>query len=394
MSETKPTLQDETVLREDIELSVVMPCLDEAETLPGCIDAAKKGIADAGVRGEIVIADNGSTDGSPEIAERCGARVVHIQHRGYGSALRGGIGAARGKFVIMGDADSSYDFTEIPKFVTRLREGFDLVMGCRLPSGGGTVMPGAMPLMHRLIGNPVFTLICRLWFHVPIHDMHCGLRGFRREFQQKLGQRCTGMEFADEMVLRTIFADGRIAEIPITLHPDGRTAHGPHLRTFRDGWRTLRFLLMYSPRWLFLIPGSVFIGLGLLGYAVAFPGLRIGGIHFDVNTLMISSLSILVGFQVILFAAFTKTFAIVEGILPEDEFSRRAFQRITLELGLIMGAVAVMAGTSSIVVALFLSALECQSHLHRSSPCSARLRAGTGNSQRPLALHYRHWRPE
>ncbi len=205
----------------------------------------------------------------------------------------GGIAAARGRFVVMGDADDSYDFREVPRFVDKLREGYDLVQGCRLPSGGGRVMPGAMPFLHRWLGNPLFSSIARLWFGAPVHDVYCGLRGFRKDFQGGLAQRCTGMEFATEMVLKAALAGGRIAELPITLHPDGRRAHSPHLRTFRDGWRTLRLLLLFSPRWMFLVPGLALVVLGALGFAVALPGLRVGRITFDAHTLVFACLALM-----------------------------------------------------------------------------------------------------
>lgn len=337
---------------DDVTLSVVMPCLDEAETLSICIAAAKRGIAETGLSGEIIIADNGSADGSPTIAERLGARVVHVEKRGYGNALRGGIAAARGEFVVMGDADASYDFAAIPQFVDKLSEEYDLVMGCRLPAGGGSIASGAMPPLHRFFGNPVFTLISRVWFKVPIHDMYCGLRGFRKDFYETLNQRCTGMEFANEMVIQAIFKQGRIAEVPITLHPDGRTLHGPHLRTFRDGWRTLRFLLMYCPRWLFLVPGGLLILFGLVGYLIAYPGITIGGIHFEINSLLVASLSILVGFQLVLFAVFTKVFGIAEGFLPEEPAWKKAFSYVTLETGIVVGLVLAIVGCVAIGIAV------------------------------------------
>lgn len=338
---------------EGVELSVVIPCLDEAETLPSCITTARRAMEKAGITGEIIVGDNGSSDGSPELARRCGARVVHVEARGYGNALRGAIGAACGEYVIMGDADGSYDFSAIPRFVEKLREGYDLVMGCRLEAGGGTVLPGAMPLLHRVFGNPGLSLLCKLWFDVPINDMYCGLRGFRRDFQANLHQRCTGMEYAHEMVLSSMFAGGAIAEIPITLHPDGRTAHGPHLRTFRDGWRTLRFLLMYSPRWLFFVPGLLLLLVGAIGYAVAYPGLTIGGVHFEMNSLLVSSLAILLGFQVILFAVFTKMFGIAEGFLPPSEAWDRAFKVVTLETGIVAGGLTAVTGFTLIAVAAY-----------------------------------------
>ncbi len=245
-------------LREsDIELSVVMPCLNEADTLETCVLKAQRAMHENEINGEVIVADNGSTDGSQDIARRLGARVINVTQRGYGNTLMGGIGAARGRFVIMGDADDSYDFLQIPRFVLKLREGYELVQGCRLPSGGGTVLPGAMPLLHRWWGNPIFSLLVKRWFNAPINDVYCGLRGFTKDFYQDLNQRCSGMEFATEMIIKASLYKAKIAEVLITLHPDGRKSHAPHLKTFRDGWRTLRFFLMYSPRWLFLIPGAL-----------------------------------------------------------------------------------------------------------------------------------------
>ena len=264
----------------------------------------------------------------------------------------GGIEAARGTFVIMGDADDSYDFGEIPRFVNRLREGFDLVQGCRLESGGGRVMPDAMPPSHRWIGNPMFSLLARSWFRVPLHDVYCGLRGFRKDMYQRLGQQCTGMEFATEMLIKASMHGASISEVPVTLHPDGRKAHAPHLRTFRDGWRTLRFYLMYSPRWLFLVPGFALVLVGLLGYAVALPGVTISGVRIDVHTLLFASLAILCGYQAILFGVFTKTFAIGEGMLPADARMTRLYQLINLERGLVAGVLAAVAGVALLLVAV------------------------------------------
>jgi glycosyltransferase involved in cell wall biosynthesis len=301
-------------------------------------------LRDHTICGEVIVADNGSTDGSREIAAALGARVVTVHERGYGSALMGGIAAARGAFVVMGDADDSYDFLEVPKFLAKLREGYDIVQGCRLPSGGGVVAPGAMPFLHQVWGNPMFSAMARTWFHAPIHDVYCGMRGFRRDYYTGLGQRCTGMEFANEMIIKASLAGGRIAEVPITLHPDGRRAHAPHLRTFRDGWRTLRFYLLYSPRWLFLVPGLALIALGILGYGIALPGLRIGSIHFDVHTLLFASLAVICGYQSVVFAVCTKVFAIAEGLLPLDRRMERAFHHVRLETGLIAGAGAMVLG--------------------------------------------------
>lgn len=335
-----------------LELSIVMPCLNEADTLQTCIEKAQRALRDAGIAGEIVIADNGSADGSQEIAASLGARVVNVAAKGYGSALMGGIAAAQGKYVIMGDADDSYDFLEVPKFVAKLREGFDLVQGCRLPAGGGRVLPGAMPFLHRWWGNPMFTLMVRRWFRAPIHDVYCGLRGFRKDFYDSIDQRCTGMEFATEMIIKASLYDKKIAEVPITLHPDGRKSHAPHLKTFRDGWRTLRFFLMYSPRWLFLVPGVLAILLGLIGYALALPGATIGGVKFDVHTLLFASLAVLCGYQAILFAIFTKTFAISEGLMPEDRRLSRFFEIVNLERGLFIGAFGLLIGLVLLAAAI------------------------------------------
>jgi glycosyltransferase involved in cell wall biosynthesis len=328
----------------ECELTVVMPCLNEVETLRPCITKALRAFDSSGITAEIVIADNGSTDGSQALAASLGARVVPVSERGYGSALMGGIEAARGRFIVMGDADDSYDFGEIPKFVEKLRQGYELVQGCRLPSGGGTVAPGAMPALHRWWGNPMFSWMARRWFGAPIHDVYCGMRGFTRDFYESLDQRCTGMEFATEMMIKSSLRDARITEVPITLHPDGRTVHPPHLKTFRDGWRTLRFFLLYSPRWLFFYPGLALTVIGLVGYGVALPGLRVGRITFDVHTLVFASLAILAGYQAVLFAVFAKMFAFSEGLLPMHPPTLALFRRINLERGLAVGAATILAG--------------------------------------------------
>jgi glycosyltransferase involved in cell wall biosynthesis len=333
-----------------VEVSVVMPCLNEADTIATCIRKALKAMSEAGIAGEVIVADNGSTDGSQEIAETEGARVVLVAARGYGSALMGGIAAARGKYVIMGDADDSYDFLEIPKFVVKLRDGYELVQGCRLTRGGGRVASGAMPLLHRHWGNPMFSAMARTWFRAPISDVYCGLRGFTKDHYASLNQRCTGMEFATEMIIKSSLKSARIAEVPITLHQDGRTSHPPHLRTFRDGWRTLRFFLLYSPRWLFLLPGMLFVLLGLVGYAVAMPRATVFGLTFDAHTLLFASLAILCGYQSILFAVFAKVFAVSEGLLPPDPRLERAGKIVDLELGLI-------ASTACTVIGVVLLAL-------------------------------------
>lgn len=336
----------------ECELTVVMPCLNEADTIEVCVSKALRAIQTAGLDAEVVIADNGSTDGSQALAEKLGARVVNVKAKGYGSALMGGIAAARGRFVIMGDADDSYDFLEIPKFVQELRKGFEVVQGCRLPWGGGTVLPGAMPFLHRWWGNPMFSIMARRMFGVPIHDIYCGMRGFTKRGYLSLDQRCTGMEFATEMIIKASRFGLKIGEVPITLHPDGRKAHAPHLKTFRDGWRTLRFFLMCSPRWLFLLPGIASFALGLIGYCLAWPGVEIGRATLGPHTLLVASLALLIGQQAILFAIFAKMFALHEGLLPPDTRVERFFDFFTLEKGLILGSTAVAIGSALLLFAV------------------------------------------
>jgi glycosyltransferase involved in cell wall biosynthesis len=337
-------MQSADALSREPEISVVMPCLNEADTLETCIRKAQQAFAEHSIYGEVIVADNGSTDGSQEIAESLGANVVNVKQRGYGCALMEGISAARGKYIIMGDADDSYDFLEVPKFVHKLREGYDLVQGCRLPSGGGEVKPHAMPFLHRWWGNPMFSQMARIWFRAPIHDVYCGLRGFTKDLSQRLDQRCMGMEFATEMIIKSSLFGLKITEVPITLHPDGRKAHAPHLKTFSDGWRTMRFFMMYSPRWLFLIPGVFLVLLGLLGYGLALPGITLGPATFDAHTLLFASLSILCGYQSILFAIFTKIYGVSEGFMPEDERLKKFFTVFNLERGITLALVALLIG--------------------------------------------------
>lgn len=341
-------LKDQAVL----EVSVVMPCLNEADTVGTCVEKAWQALRKHNIPGEVIVADNGSTDGSQAIAIELGARVINVTALGYGRALMGGISAARGQFVIMGDADDSYDFLEIPKFIDKLREGYELVQGCRLPWGGGRVLPGAMPFLHRWWGNPMFSLMARIWFGAPIHDVYCGLRGFTKELYKRLDQRCTGMEFATEMIIKSSLYGIRMTEVPISLHPDGRKSHPPHLKTFRDGWRTLRFFLMYSPRWLFFRPGIALILCGLLGYAIAFPGLTIHGVNFDAHTLLFASLALICGEQAIIFALLTKIFAISEGLMPESAKLKRFFQLVNLERGVIAGCLSLILGLILLLLAI------------------------------------------
>ena len=329
-----------------------MPYLNESDTLATCIAKAQRVLRENKIHGEVIVGDNGSTDGSQTIATRLGARLVSVPARGYGHALMGGIAAAQGHFIIMGDADDSCDFLEIPAFVEQLRAGFELVQGCRLPSGGGVIMPGAIPFLHRWCGNPLFSWLVRRWFKAPVHDVYCGFRGFTKAFYERLDQRCTGMEFATEMIIKASLYRVRMAEIPIVLHPDGRRAHPPHLKTFRDGWRTLRFFLMYSPRWLFLMPGLSLIMLGLVGYSIAMPGVTFGGVTFDAHTLLFASLAILCGYQSMVFAVLTKTFAISEGLMPAEPATARVMKWINLERGLLISLVVLCGGIVLLLAAI------------------------------------------
>jgi glycosyltransferase involved in cell wall biosynthesis len=332
-----------------IELSVVMPCLNERETVGVCIRKAMVALKDAGIPGEVIIADNGSTDGSVELAQAEGARVVNIEQKGYGSALKGGILAARGRYVLMADSDDSYDFGHAPRFVQQLRMGSDLVMGNRFQGG---IKDKAMPFLHRYLGNPVLSGIGRLFFGSPCGDFHCGMRGFRRDSFLQMDIRSTGMEFASEMVVKATLMRMKVSEVPTTLNPDGRN-RPPHLRTWRDGWRHLRFLLMYSPRWLFLYPGILLMLAGLAGCVLLLPGRRVfHGIGLDVHTLLYAFVAILLGFQLIAFATFTKVFAITEGLLPEDPRLNRMFHWVTLETGLLVGGLLMLLGVGGSIFAV------------------------------------------
>lgn len=324
-------------------VSVVMPCLNEAETVGQCIANAWKGLGQAGAAGEIVVADNGSTDGSQAIALEAGARVVDVERRGYGSALRGGIAAARGEFVIMGDADATYDFGRIEPFIRALERGDDLVMGNRFAGG---IAKGAMPPLNRRLGNPVLSALGRLLFRSPIHDFHCGLRAFRRSRILELELTSPGMEYASEMVIKASLAGFRITEVPTTLS-SGLAGRRPHLRPWRDGWRHLRLLLLYSPRWLFLYPGLLLGGLGLAATVALLPGpLDIGSVRFDVDTLLFAVAAVLLGYQLVVFAAFARIFGMTQGFLPEDPQLRRLLRYVRLEVGLGAGAVLVAGGTA------------------------------------------------
>lgn len=323
------------------EVTVVLPCLDEARTLPGCIREIQAAFAAHGIAGEIVVGDNGSTDGSPALATAAGARVVAVPVRGYGAALRGAIAAARGRHIVMGDADGSYDFSHLPRFLERLRAGDDLVMGNRFLGG---IEPGAMPWKNRHLGNPVLSFLGRLMFRAPVGDFHCGLRGFSAEAYRRLDLRTTGMEFASEMVIRAAVLGLRIAEVPTVLRRDGRD-RPPHLRPWRDGWRHLRFMLLFSPRWLFLYPGLALMATGALGLAALLPGpLAVGRVQLDVHTLLFAALLVVVGFQAVSFAALGKVIAIRAGLRPTEARFEAWLRRATLEGGLVVGLLLVLLG--------------------------------------------------
>ena len=331
---------------DDVELTVVMPCLNEAETVATCVRKAVGFLQEQEISGEVIVADNGSTDGSQQLATDAGARVVPVSEKGYGNALMGGIVAARGRYIIMGDADDSYDFTNLMPFVEKLRDGADLVMGNRFEGG---IEPGAMPPLHRYLGNPVLSFIGRLFFDSKIGDFHCGLRGFRRDSVMRLGLQATGMEFASELVVKATLAKQRITEVPTTLAKDGRT-RPPHLHTWRDGWRHLRFLLLFSPRWLFFVPGLVVFVLGVvIGAAVIPRPFSIGSVSFDVDTLVVASAMVVIGFQSVLFALVTQVYASAEGFLPEDTRVRHILKTLSLERGLLAGGGLGAAGTIGLV---------------------------------------------
>ena len=324
-----------------IELTILMPCLNEAATVGNCIAKARGFLERAGIEGEVVVADNGSDDGSRLVAAQAGARVVEVAERGYGAALAGGIAVARGRFVIMGDADDSYDFFQLEGFVERLREGYPLVMGNRFQGG---IRKGAMPFMHRYLGNPVLSFVGQLLFRTRVGDFHCGLRGFDREAVRSLGLRTTGMEFASELVVKAALAGWRIAEVPVTLHPDGR-GRPPHLRSWRDGWRHLRLLLLFSPRWLFLYPGLTLFALGVaLTTLLYFAPIQVLGAGLDIHSMLYASAAALLGMQLCLFALFARVSAQNAGLLPRRPAVDRLLALLTLERGLLLGLSAVVCG--------------------------------------------------
>ncbi len=337
--------------KENVELSIVMPCLNEAETLKICIDKAMKYLKENNIKGEVVIGDNGSTDGSQAIAIQAGARVIDVPRKGYGSALMAAIEASYGKYVIMGDSDDSYDFSRLGLFVEKLREGHDLVMGNRFKGG---VAKGAMPFLHRYLGNPVLSFIGRLFFGSKARDFHCGLRGFRQDIVSHLNLQTTGMEFASEMVVKATIFKLNITEVPTTLSPDGRS-RPPHLRTWRDGWRHLRFLLLYSPKWLFLIPG-IFLMLvgGIMGLCIMQGPVHLFNIYFDTNTLLYAAALVITGFQAINFAIFTRTYAIQMGFLPQNQTLNNMYKYVNLESSLIVGLLVTAIGIGGSIYSVML----------------------------------------
>jgi glycosyltransferase involved in cell wall biosynthesis len=335
---------------ESLELTILMPCLNEAETLETCIRKAQEFLTTSGVRGEILVADNGSTDGSRDIAERAGARVVPVAERGYGAALIGGIDAARGTYTIMGDADDSYDFTDLMPFVEQLRGGSDLVMGNRFKGG---IAPGAMPRSHKYLGNPVLSWLGRLFFRIPVGDFHCGLRGFRTDRIRALHLSTLGMEFASEMVVRSALAGYVINEVPTTLAKDGRS-RPPHLRTWRDGWRHLRFLLIYSPRWLFLYPGLALLLVGLIGILLLFNGeFRVGPTTLGIHTFVAACMAVLIGIQAITFAAIARRYATSRGLLPPSARFSVLLRALTPERLLVIGLVLFLVALAGLIWSLW-----------------------------------------
>src|SRR5882762_7506312 len=329
-----------TEIPNGVEVSVVIPCLNEANSLAFCVDKARKAFQAAGLSGEVVVADNGSTDGSIGIAEEHGARVIRVTERGYGAALRAGIAGSRGAFIIMGDADDSYDFSDVPRFVEKLREGNDIVMGNRF---SGEIKPGAMPLLHKYFGNPGLTALLNTLFHVHIGDSYCGMRGFTRSLYDRLDLRSSGMEFALEMVIKSAQIGARIAEIPIILWPDKR-GRAPHLRSFRDGWRSLRFMLLYAPNWLFLLPGISLLlaGLGLVFWLLPGPR-RMGHVTFDVHTMLFGMIFALLGAQVVAIGLFAKVFSYSERFSQQRSLERW-LHRVKLEHGLVIGGILTLIG--------------------------------------------------
>ena len=330
------------------ELTILMPCLNEAETLEICIKKAQRFLEQNNVCGEVLVADNGSTDGSRKIAKRCGARLIYVEEKGYGAALIGGCNAAHGKYVIMGDADDSYDFEHLMPFLEKLREGYDLVMGNRFKGG---IEPGAMPLLHKYLGNPVLSFVARLLFPSPVGDYHCGLRGYRKKAIQKIGLVTTGMEYASEMVVKATLYHLSIVEVPTTLKKDGRS-RAPHLRSWSDGWRHMKFLLMHSPNWLFMYPGAILFVIGMTVMTIlSFGTIKIGQVGLGIHTMMYAAVAMMIGYNLIMFSTFTKIYAQVTGFIPAKGRVHDYMQESTTEKGVLLGFVILLLGIASTLLA-------------------------------------------
>ncbi len=330
-----------------LELSIVLPCLNEVRTLPKCLHKAFDFLSKNSIAGEVIVADNGSDDGSPQLAKAMGAKVVHVDERGYGAALAGGIAAASGRYIIMADADDSYDLSALMPIFAKLSAGYEMVVGNRFQGG---IQKGAMPFLNRYLGNPVLSFLGRLFFRIPINDFHCGVRGFTREAIQKLDLRTTGMEYASEMIVRAAMHNLRMAEVPVALWPDGR-GRKPHLQPWRDGWRHLRFMLLYSPRWLYLYPGIAMIVVGLVIAALLLPGpIQIAdGVGLDVHTLIVGAMSLLAGVQSITFGLIARAYAMHNDIIPRSSRYEKWLSGLTLERMLVLGGVLIVLGIIAVL---------------------------------------------
>jgi glycosyltransferase involved in cell wall biosynthesis len=345
-----------------VELTILMPCLDEAETVAICVRKASNFLVRYGIKGEVIVADNGSTDGSPDLALASGARVVSIPSKGYGNALIGGINAAQGRFVIMADADDSYDFSQLDSLVESLRSGNMMVIGNRFR---GTIRSGAMPFLHRFFGNPLLSLVGRMFFSSAIGDFHCGLRGIDRLAALKLGLQAPGMEFASEMIVKATLAGWRIAEVPTTLFPTGRSRR-PHLRSWRDGWRHLRFLLLMSPRWLMLYPGAFLIATGVAAQiAIAHGPIVVSGIGFDIHTMLYAGGAVILGVQLVLFSVLARAIGVLKNVLPMRSTFSRFLRLFTLERGILLG---LLLGAGGLGLAVYSLSTWAQAHLAALEP--------------------------
>ncbi len=361
--------KEQLILNENIEITVLMPCLNEEETLAACIQEAQAAIVKTGLAGEVLIADNGSNDSSVQIAEQTGACVTHVSEKGYGNTLMGGIKQARGTYILMGDADQSYNFGDLPKFFERLQQGADLVMGCRFPKGGGYIEPGAMPWKHRWIGNPVLSTLGKLFFSSPINDFHCGLRAFRKQAILDLDLCTKGMEFASEMVIKATLNNLKIEQVGTVLRQDGRS-RAPHLRSWRDGWRHLRFMLLYSPNWLFILPGFLLMLTGIIGFGLLWSEpLAVKGVTFDLGSLIVANTAILLGMQILCFGILIKVYAINSGLWPESPHWLQFARGRPVEWGVVSGLLLFIAGLASLVYSVLIwqdagfSALDYQASL-------------------------------